>query len=470
MHRPWATRGRVAALRGCASDSKRAGIRVARPVPILDRELARVGGRWAEPEEFVRHVQPSPSQESYLRLFEEAASVCRCLMTDDHGRSVVRRGLAAASCAAAVWITAAGCSGGTSVSARPAPPQCAVESRPPVALVVRLTIQPSADHAACLGRTYLNIIAPDWDDLPQEVHSVDPQVRLWQTRSLQFGFEPCASCAQPALDLAAVRHDHPDWILKDASGADVHPPGHPDWVMYDISNVFYLQAWADAAEGQLGSAGWSGVVLVDAGNEPAWVNSPIDPNTHTEMTAKAHMQYLAEALAQVRAGLKTNGGFSVIAENGPPSVVDPHQIGSSDAVSIDDGFATLTGEAWVQLYTYYEAAIDDLVGAWVWERQPHLDFRQRVFGLASYLLVSGPNSAYGVAPDGHGALYRLDPGVPSNPPYRQGGAYLRSFDLGAVAVNPGPATAVVQLPGETESVTIPAGGAVIDVSGRLTTS
>jgi len=40
-------------------------------VPILGRELARVGGRWAELEEFVPHVQPNPSQESYLRLFEE---------------------------------------------------------------------------------------------------------------------------------------------------------------------------------------------------------------------------------------------------------------------------------------------------------------------------------------------------------------------------------------------------------------
>src|SRR4051794_40310163 len=44
---------------------------VGRPVPILGREPARVGGRWAELEDFVPHVQPSPSQESYVRLFEE---------------------------------------------------------------------------------------------------------------------------------------------------------------------------------------------------------------------------------------------------------------------------------------------------------------------------------------------------------------------------------------------------------------
>ncbi len=71
VHRPWATRGRVAGLRRLRERLQRAGIRVAQPVPILGRDLARVGGRWAELEQFVPHVQPNPSQESYLRLFEE---------------------------------------------------------------------------------------------------------------------------------------------------------------------------------------------------------------------------------------------------------------------------------------------------------------------------------------------------------------------------------------------------------------
>jgi Ser/Thr protein kinase RdoA (MazF antagonist) len=71
VHRPWATRSRVTGLRRLRERLQRAGIRVARPVPIFGRELARVGGRWAELEEFVPHVQLSPSRESHLRLFEE---------------------------------------------------------------------------------------------------------------------------------------------------------------------------------------------------------------------------------------------------------------------------------------------------------------------------------------------------------------------------------------------------------------
>src|SRR4051794_25216392 len=71
VHRAWATRARVVGLRRLRERLQGAGIRVARPVPILGRELARVGGRWAELEEFVPHVQLNASQESYLRLFEE---------------------------------------------------------------------------------------------------------------------------------------------------------------------------------------------------------------------------------------------------------------------------------------------------------------------------------------------------------------------------------------------------------------
>ena len=51
VHRPWATRGRVAGLRRLRERLQRAGTKVAQPVPILGRDLARVGGRWAELEE-----------------------------------------------------------------------------------------------------------------------------------------------------------------------------------------------------------------------------------------------------------------------------------------------------------------------------------------------------------------------------------------------------------------------------------
>ena len=65
------------------------------------------------------------------------------------------------------------------------------------------------------------------------------------------------------------------------------------------------------------------------------------------------------------------------------------------------------------LYTYFEAALDSRVGAWVWDGG-ELDHQQRVFGLASYLLVSGLWSGYSVLPGTERALYELNPGLPSS--------------------------------------------------------
>lgn len=370
----------------------------------------------------------------------------------------------------AVAIAAAACTGsGGAVTSEPVPARCAARSRPPTPLLVRLHVRPSAEQAACIGRTYLNIVAPGWDGVAKDVHAADPTVRVWETRSLQYSFAPCNNCPQPALDLTQVRDSHPDWILHDSAGEEVHPPDHPAWVMMDISNVDYLQAWAEAAEKQLTDGNWTGAVLVDAGNGPAWISPPIDPATGAPMTDEAHATYLAQAMATVRGGLKTNG-FSMIAENGPFTIVEPSQIGSSDAVSVGRGFALLQGEAWETLYRYFEEALDRRVGAWVWDDERGLSHAQRVYGLASYLLVSGLNSAYAVTPGHDEALYDLNPGTPLDVPARRDGALVRGFDSGAVAVNPGQAPAVIELPGETKSFTLPPGAAVIEVKGKLTVS
>jgi hypothetical protein len=362
---------------------------------------------------------------------------------------------------------ATGCSSGSTTSSGQAPAGCAGVTQPATPLLVRLQQPPAAVAAACLGRTYTDVVAPAWEALPGQVHAASADTHVWQSRVLQYGFDPCADCPRPGVDLAEVRRDHPDWILKDATGADIHPPGHPDWVMFDISNPLYLQAWADNVVKQLSNSRWAGVVLVDAGNEPAWTNSPIDPATGEDMTVADHAKYLAQAMALVRGGLKTNG-LSMVAENEPFTIVDPAQIASTDAVSVELGFARLKAGAWVSLFNYFEAALNARVGAWVWDGDS-LDQQQRVYGLASYLLVSGLGSAYGVSPRGARSLYDLDPGTPTALPVRQNGAYQREFQSGSVAVNPGPLAATVELSGHSP-MELPPGTAVIDIGGHLTTS
>lgn len=70
IHRPWVRRARVVGLRRLRDRLQETGVRVARPVPLLGRELVRVGGRWAELEEFVDCV-PATDEGSYAPLFEE---------------------------------------------------------------------------------------------------------------------------------------------------------------------------------------------------------------------------------------------------------------------------------------------------------------------------------------------------------------------------------------------------------------
>ena len=71
VHRPWVRRGRVAGLRRLRERLQPTHVRVARPVPISDRDLTRVADRWAELEEFIDHVQPPAGEDSCVRLFEE---------------------------------------------------------------------------------------------------------------------------------------------------------------------------------------------------------------------------------------------------------------------------------------------------------------------------------------------------------------------------------------------------------------
>ena len=75
VHRPWPRRGRVTGLRRLRERLQQTQVRVARPMPILGRDVVRVGDRWAELEEFIDHVQPPAGEASCVRLLEELGRV-----------------------------------------------------------------------------------------------------------------------------------------------------------------------------------------------------------------------------------------------------------------------------------------------------------------------------------------------------------------------------------------------------------
>ncbi len=220
----------------------------------------------------------------------------------------------------------------------------------------------------------------------------------------------------------------------------------------------------------LTAGGWTGVAVIDAGNDPDWSGIPIDPATGKPMTESQRRFDLAAALALVRTVLKLQGGYSLLAANGPPSVIDFTQINSTDAVTTGVGFAHLSGPAWNTELNYYRQVGIWESGTYVPDRGP-LSRAQAVYGLAGFLLVQIQRSSAYVAPDPAGSpLYAIQPGKPpDSPPVQQGPVWLRTYPNGMVAVNPSNIAATVTL-GAAGQVVMGPESAAIETNGHLITS
>jgi hypothetical protein len=209
--------------------------------------------------------------------------------------------------------------------------------------------------------------------------------------------------------------------------------------------------------------------VVDADNDPDWSEAPIDPATDQVMTEAHRRRYLARALALVRATLKIQG-YSLLAENGPPSIIAADQINSTDAVSARGGFARLTGDAWRTELRYYRSVDVKESGTYVRDAAP-VTRAQAVYGLAGFMLVAIPRQSAYVAPDSAGSpIYAIQPGpIPDTPATADGPVWVRAYPSATVAVNPSDVPATVAL-GAAGQVTLPPGSAAIEANGHLFTS
>jgi hypothetical protein len=372
-----------------------------------------------------------------------------------------------ASVALALGLAAALLSGcGDEAAVSSARERCGtVAERPAVPLLAEPATKPADERTICrLATEYANVVAdPSWTSLPSELLEISPGIGVWQRRSL---LAACDGCGSGGLDLKQVRDDHPDWILRDAAGGEVHLAGGPARVLMDFGNPDYQAMWEQAVDDELTADRFAGVVVEDARNDLPLSATPIDPRTGAPMTGGDQARYLAEALALVRGALKTDG-LSLVAQNEPLTVIDSAQIGSTDAVlaqGAGPGFAERRGAAWDEMFDYYQVAVQRHVGAWI--DDAGADPGRRVFGLASYLLVTGPLSSYGPPAGADDVLYDIDLGQPTGDPAKQGAAWVRMFENGAVAVAPGEQGAGVDLPGQG-TVEIPPGGAVIATANGL---
>ena len=229
----------------------------------------------------------------------------------------------------AALLAAAACSG----SPPPTPSACADAVRPAVPLAIRLGRVPRQARALCIAKRYSSVFAGrgPWGKLPAQMKEVDPDIQLWQNRSLLYA---CDDCQDAVFSVSYIRRNHPDWIMHTASGEEIHPFGHPDRLLLDFTSYDYEVAWGERVVSELTRDGFTGVNVVDGGNLPLWDGVPVVNNADLHnrvLDDAARSRQLAKALSVVQAVLLPNG-YLLAAYNGPPDIVVAHQINSTDAV------------------------------------------------------------------------------------------------------------------------------------------
>jgi hypothetical protein len=364
----------------------------------------------------------------------------------------------------AALVAAVSCEGH---SASTAPQGCASLRRPGVPLAFMPARAPSVARARCIGVQYAAVVGRlGWGTLPKIMRHGNANLIAWQQRSLLYA---CNRCGLAGFGLGWVRSHHPMWIMHSAQGTEIHPDDHPDWVLLNFTDPKYENAWGVHVRKSLADGGWTGVEVIDADNDPDWSDTPIYPATGKLMTERQRRQRLAAALALVRATLKIQG-YSLLADNGPPTVVDFDQINSTDAVTVGDGFAHLSGTAWETQLHYFQRAGGWESGVYVRD-EAGLTRKETIYGLAAFMLVAIPrDSAYSGSGSASSSVYQISPGAaPTTPATKDGEVWMRSYPNAVVAVNPSDVAGSVSM-GSAGQVTIPPRSATIETDGHLLTS
>ena len=150
-------------------------------------------------------------------------------------------------------------------------------------------------------------------------------------------------------------------------GEEIHPLGHPDKVLLDFTSYDYEVAWGEKVVSELDHDGFTGVNVVDAGNLPLWDGVPVVRNSdlpaNRVLDDAARSRQLAKALSIVHAVLLTNGYLLAAPKRGPAT---------------GGGFARLSGEAWSELFDYFQVAFADRGGAVVWDDRRPMTDAQRI--------------------------------------------------------------------------------------------
>lgn len=266
-----------------------------------------------------------------------------------------------------------------------------------------------------------------------------------------------------------VHTQHPEWILRDASGNMLYI----DWgcangtcpqYAADFGNPSFRSYWINEAKTLIGR-GYKGIWVDDVNMDFRTSNgygtniTPIDPRTGTTMTISNWRRYMAEFMEQLRAAVPT----AELAHNAiwyAGTTSDPYiqrQIRAANYINLergatDKGLVYGTTKYGFETFLNYVDFVHSL-GTAVIMMDYGTTTTEREFGLAGMLLANGgrdminSNQLAWTAPDSWWSGYDTHLGESVGSRYKWQGLLRRDFQCGMVLANqPGASTVSTSLP------------------------
>jgi hypothetical protein len=291
---------------------------------------------------------------------------------------------------------------------------------------------------------------------------------------------------------SALASEHPEWILKDASGHDLYIPwgcSNDSCPQYagDIASASYRRAWIEGLRAEV-AAGYRGAFIddvnmsLDVSNGEEELVAPIDPSTGQPMTAEAWRGFMARFMQEVRAALPNieithNAVWFADEDAGTANANIRAEIESANYIFLqrganDPGLTGGDGRFSLNAMLSYIDQVHALGKNVVLEGTAE-DPQGLNYNLASYFLVSSGNdgvSGGGQTPANWWSGWSTELGEAQGGRYEWQGLLRRDFADGTVLVNPpGEKTETVALPEPMQdaegaivtSVSLPADSAVI---------
>jgi putative glycosyl hydrolase-like family 15 (GHL15) protein len=253
-----------------------------------------------------------------------------------------------------------------------------------------------------------------------------------------------------------VAQQHPDWLLRDASGKTLYVPwgcanGTCPQFAADVGNPQYRAWWIQQAK-SLMRRGYLGLYIDDVNMEFRVSDGtgkqipPIDSRTGQSMSWDEWRKYVADFVQQIHEAVP---GAEITHNSiwfaGPAGVRDrdpaiERQIKSADHIIVERGIASdpgLTGgngEWSLQALLAYIDRVHAL-GRGVTLEEYKIDDSSREYALAGYFLISSGNDLYSDSngtPDNWWIGYDVDLGTPVGPRTYHDGVFQRKFSCGMV--------------------------------------